>query len=72
MNSIGFREGVATVKRLRIQTIALCIRTGANILVYHPRLRQFFLLQPKFFYGEVHPHMNRSVRVQLRETQFIK
>ena len=29
MDSIGFRGGVATVKRLRIHTIALCLRTGA-------------------------------------------
>ena len=29
MDSIGFRGGVATVKRLRINTIALCLCTGA-------------------------------------------
>ena len=32
MDSIGFRGGVAIVKRLLIHTIALCLRTGALIV----------------------------------------
>ena len=34
MDSIGFRGGVAIVKRLRIHTIALCLRTGALTVEY--------------------------------------
>ena len=34
MDSIGFRGGVAIVKRLRIRTIALCLRTGALTVEY--------------------------------------
>ena len=34
MDSIGFCGGVATVKRLCIHTIALCLRTGALTVEY--------------------------------------
>ena len=34
MNSFGFRRGMATVKRLCIHTIALCLRTGALNVEY--------------------------------------
>ena len=34
MDSNGFRGGVAKVKRLRIHTIALCLRTGALTVEY--------------------------------------
>ena len=34
MDSIGFRGGVATIKRLRIYTIALCLHTGALTVEY--------------------------------------
>ena len=34
MDSIEFRGGVAIVKRLRIRTIALCLRTGAPTVEY--------------------------------------
>ena len=34
MVSIGFRGGVATVKRVCIHTIALCLRTGALTIEY--------------------------------------
>ena len=41
MDSIKFRGGVATVKRLRIHTIALCLRTGALTFEYF-RTRGFY------------------------------
>ena len=34
MDSIGFCGGVATVKRLRIHTTALCLRTGVLTVEY--------------------------------------